>query len=201
MQILYVFTLLFGCLYPLCCAQQSCNLRNCSRTNVEICATNGQQCRRFSNECSLQSANCNATLATAWNRTDTIQCLNLSVNATGLCSCPALRTCSNRTTTTAAGICVHRDGHACRLFRTECDLVRARCNREVWRNIDMMQCRGFTFNQSRTCTCPKSILCSRNVTQLCVQINATNCRLYDNECDLEGDRCQGQSKLGVFRIH
>ncbi|XP_037809835.1 integrin beta-1-like [Lucilia sericata] len=131
MQIFYVFTLVLvvlASLYPLSSAQQSCNLRNCSRTNVEICTTNGRQCRRFSNECSLVSANCNATLATVWNQTDTIQCLNLSVNATGACSCPALRTCSNQTT--ATGICVHRDGHACRLFRTECDLVRARCNRE-----------------------------------------------------------------------
>ncbi|XP_046803053.1 transmembrane cell adhesion receptor mua-3-like [Lucilia cuprina] len=202
MQIFYVFTLVLVVLasfYPLSSAQQSCNLSNCSRANVEICTTNGRQCRRFSNECSLVSANCNATLATVWNQTDTIQCSNLSVNATGACSCPALRTCSNQTT--ATGICVHRDGHTCRLFRTECDLVRARCNREVWRNIDIMQCRGFSFNQTRTCTCPKSLLCSRNETQLCVATSANNCRLYGNECDLEGDRCQGQRLTDVNNLH
>lgn len=57
-----------------------------------------------------------------------------------------------------------------------------------------MQCRGFTFGQTGGCTCPKSQMCSRNQTQLCVQLNANNCRLYGNECDLEADRCRGQSK-------
>lgn len=69
-----------------------------------------------------------------WNRTDLEQCFNIRVNTTDACACPALRTCSNRTATTngttATGICGHRTGHRCRLFRSECDLVRARCNRD-----------------------------------------------------------------------
>lgn len=62
-----------------------------------------------------------------------------------------------------------------------------------------MQCRDFPFNQTRSCICPKSVRCSRNETQLCVQTSPTNCRLYSNECDLEGDRCQGQSKFIILR--
>lgn len=67
MQIFNVFVLLLvlGCFYSLTSAQSSsCNVTNCNRTIVEICTTNGQQCRRFSNECSLQTANCNATSST-----------------------------------------------------------------------------------------------------------------------------------------
>lgn len=46
-----------------------CNLNNCNRTNVEICATNGTMCRRFSNECSWQRQNCNGTVATGkWTK-------------------------------------------------------------------------------------------------------------------------------------
>ncbi|XP_061393291.1 chaoptin-like, partial [Musca vetustissima] len=131
-----------------------------------------------------------------WNRTNSIECSYLQLNGTGLCACSAqgLRECSNRTVT--PGICVHGGtGHRqqqCHLFRTECDLRRARCAGTEWHEIDNRQCRGFTLNQTNPCHCPKLVQCSSVSRFSCVQVNQSTCRLYDNECELERSRCDGE---------
>ncbi|TMW48428.1 hypothetical protein DOY81_006489, partial [Sarcophaga bullata] len=70
-----------------------------------------------------------------------------------------------------------------------------------WQPLDIIQCREFSYGQTGTCTCPKSQMCSRNQTQLCVQLDANNCRLYGNECDLVADRCRGQRLVDVDNLH
>uniref|UniRef100_A0A1I8NHM2 Uncharacterized protein n=1 Tax=Musca domestica TaxID=7370 RepID=A0A1I8NHM2_MUSDO len=178
---------------------------SCNRTDIDVCATNGQNCKRFPSNCELQRDNCNLTLATGWNRTNSIECSYLQLNGTGLCACSphGLRECSNRTVT--PGICVHGGtGHRrqqCHLFGTECDLRRARCVGTEWHEIDNRQCRGFAVNQTNPCHCPKLVQCSSVSRLSCVQVNQSTCRLYGNECELERGRCDGERSSDVDILH
>ncbi|XP_059223302.1 uncharacterized protein LOC131997053 [Stomoxys calcitrans] len=185
-----------------CASNQPCN-----RTSIDVCATNGPSCKRFSSNCELQAENCNLTSATAWNLTHGVQCSQIRINETGTCACSAdgLSRCSNEAVT--PGICTHRGvdlrQQECRLFRTDCDLRRASCNnQEWWLSVDTRQCRGFALNQTNPCHCPNLLQCSaENRTQRCVQVDRSVCRLYANECELESSRCDDERLKDVNILH
>ena len=134
----------------------------------------------------LRNKNCSSILALTI--VPSIHCHNFTYQNSSACSCPNLFNC----TRTSTSICA-RLNTGCKLLRNQCELEQEKCQQNSTRRVSALHCQGFTFGQTRNCSCPNLQTCSRNNTNICVQ-TTRGCRLMRNECDLERAKCEGQSK-------
>ncbi|TMW48431.1 hypothetical protein DOY81_006492 [Sarcophaga bullata] len=161
------------------------NLQNCSRNATNLCVRDRRNnCTLLRNQCEVEQARCQGQ---ALRIVPSIHCHNFTYQSSTVCSCPNLFNCSR----TATSICARLTA-GCKLLRNQCELEQEKCQQNSTRTVSTLHCLGFTFGQTRNCSCPNLQTCSRNTTNICVQ-TTTGCRLMRNECDLERAKCQGQN--------